>query len=44
MKYAEEYGLEKALEDIESFREKNPDMWPKCNYLEQLVKENKKFN
>ena len=44
MKYAEDYGLEKVLEEIESFRTKNPDMWPKCNYLEELVKENKKFN
>ncbi len=44
MKYAEDYGLEKVLEEIESFRTKNPDMWPKCNYLEKLVKENKKFN
>ncbi len=44
MKYAEEYGLEKVLEEIESFRKENSDMWPKCSFLEQLVKENKKFN
>ncbi len=44
MKYAEDYGLEKVLKEIENFRTKNPDMWPKCNYLEKLVKENKKFN
>ena len=44
MKYAEDYGLEKVLEEIETFRAKNPDMWPKCNYLEELVKENKKLN
>jgi 3-hydroxyacyl-CoA dehydrogenase len=44
MKYAEDYGLEKVLEEIEVFRSHNNDMWPKCNYLEQLVKENKKFN
>ena len=44
MKYAEDYGLEKVLEEIEKFRAENSDMWPKCNYLEQLVKENKKFN
>ncbi len=44
MKYAQDYGLEKVLEEIDSFREKNPDMWPKCSYLEKLVKENKKFN
>ena len=44
MKYAEDYGLEKVFEEIEIFRSKNPDMWPKCNYLENLVKGNKKFN
>ena len=44
MKYAEDYGLEKVLEEIETFRAKNPDMWPKCNYLEELVKKNKKLN
>ncbi len=44
MKYAEDYGLEKVLGEIETYRTKNPDMWPKCKYLEQLVKEKKKFN
>ncbi|MAH74324.1 MAG: 3-hydroxyacyl-CoA dehydrogenase [Alphaproteobacteria bacterium TMED93] len=44
MKYAEDYGLEKVLEEIKNYRTKNPDMWPKCNYLEQLVKEKKNFN
>jgi len=44
MKYAEDYGLVKVLEEIETFRTKNPDMWPKCNYLEQLVKNNEKLN
>ena len=44
MKYAEDYGLVKVLEEIETFRTKNPDMWPKCNYLEQLVKKNEKLN
>ena len=44
MKYAEDYGLDKVLEEIESFRIKNPDMWPKCNYLEKLVQDNKQFN
>ena len=34
----------KVLEDIESFRKNNSDMWPKCNYLEELVKNNKTFN
>ena len=37
-------NLKKALEDIESFRKNNSDMWPKCNYLEELVKNNKTFN
>jgi len=44
MKYAEDYGLEQVLEEIKNYRTKNPDMWPKCNYLEQLVKEKKNFN
>ena len=44
MKYAEDYGLEQVLEEINNYRTKNPDMWPKCNYLEQLVKEKKNFN
>ena len=44
MKYAQDYGLKKVLEDIESFRKNNSDMWPKCNYLEELVKNNKTFN
>ena len=44
MKYAENYGLEKVLEEIESFRTNNSDMWPECNYLVQLVKNNQKFN
>ena len=44
MKYAEDYGLEQVLEEIKNYRAKNPDMWPKCNYLEQLVKEKKNFN
>jgi 3-hydroxyacyl-CoA dehydrogenase len=44
MKYAQDYGLKKVLEDIERFRQKNSDMWPRCNYLEELVKNNKTFN
>ncbi|MAK09254.1 MAG: 3-hydroxyacyl-CoA dehydrogenase [Rhodobacteraceae bacterium] len=44
MQYGQDYGLKKVLEEIEGFRENNPDMWPKCSYLEELVKENKKFN
>ena len=43
MKYAQDYGLEKVLKEIDSFREKNPDMWPKCSYLEKLVNDNNKF-
>ena len=30
--------------EIEGFRKNNPDMWPKCSYLEELVEKNKKFN
>ena len=44
MQYGQDYGLKKVLEEIEGFRKNNPDMWPKCSYLEELVEENKKFN
>ena len=44
MKYAESYGLEKVLEEIEQFRNKNGDMWEKNNYLQDLVREKRKFN
>ena len=44
MQYGQDYGLKKVLEEIEGFRKINPDMWPKCSYLEELVEENKKFN
>ena len=32
------------VKDIKRFRQKDSDMWPKCNYLEELVKNNKTFN
>ena len=44
MKYAEDYGLNKVLKEIETFRSLNSDMWPKSNYLEKIVKEKQKFN
>ena len=44
MKYAETYGLDKVVNEIEKFRSTNSDMWPRCNYLEKIVSENKKFN
>ncbi|MAJ24455.1 MAG: 3-hydroxyacyl-CoA dehydrogenase [Rickettsiales bacterium] len=44
MKYAEDYGLDKVLLEIEEFRKENGDMWPKSNYLENLVNNKKKFN
>ncbi len=44
MKYAEDYGLDKVLKEIEGFRKDNSDMWPNSKYLENLVNNNKKFN
>ena len=44
MKYAQDYGLDKVLEEIETFRSSNSDMWPKCEYLKELVKSKKKFS
>ncbi len=44
MKYAEDYGLDKVLKEIEKFRSLNNDMWPKSSYLEKIAKEGKKFN
>jgi hypothetical protein len=44
MKYAEDYGLDKVLKEIEEFRSLNNDMWPRSSYLEKIAKEEKKFN
>ena len=43
MKYAEDYGLDKVLEEIDSFRQSNNDMWPKSDYLEKIAHTEKKF-
>ena len=44
MKYAEMYGLEKVMEDIENFRNRGDGMWPESNLLEKLAKGSKKFD
>ena len=41
MKYAQDYGLEKVLKEINSFREKTRICIVKCSYLEKLVNDNK---
>ena len=43
MKYAEDYGLDKVLKEIEKFRSRNSDMWPKSRYLEKIINEGGKF-
>jgi len=43
MKYAEDYGLNKVLKEIEKFRALNSDMWPKSSYLEKIINEGGKF-
>ena len=43
MKYAETYGLEKALKEIEGFRNFGDGMWPNSSLLEKLANEEKKF-
>ena len=43
MKYAEDYGLDKALREIESFRDYGDGMWPNSNLLEKLANGEKKF-
>ena len=44
MKYAEDYGLEKVLEEIETFRKKILICGQNVIILQKLVKDNKKFN
>ena len=43
MKYAEDYGLDKVLKEIDQYRSLNGDMWPKCDYLENIVNKGKKL-
>ena len=43
MKFAEEYGLDKALAEINSFREFGDGMWPNSSLLEKLASEGKGF-
>jgi 3-hydroxyacyl-CoA dehydrogenase len=44
MKYAENYGLDIVIKDIESFRKTGDGMWPVCKLLEDLANGKKKFN
>ncbi len=43
MKFAESYGLEKVLKEIENFRNFGDGMWPNSSLLEKLANEGKKF-
>jgi 3-hydroxyacyl-CoA dehydrogenase len=42
MKYAENYGLDIVIKDIESFRKTGDGMWPVCKLLEDLANGKKK--
>ena len=44
MKYAEDYGLDKVVQEMEHFRSMNGDMWPKSNYLDKIATGSKKFD
>ena len=44
MKYAEDYGLDIVIKDIESFRKTGDGMWPVCKLLEDLGNGEKRFN
>ena len=44
MKYAETYGLDKVLEDIEAFRSRGDGMWPESSLLKELAQSKKKFD
>ena len=43
MKYAETYGLDKVLEDIEAFRSRGDGMWPESSLLKDLAQSKKNF-
>ena len=43
MKFAEEYGLDKALDEIRGFRNLADGMWPNSSLLEKLANNEKKF-
>ena len=44
MKYAENYGLNRVVEDIESFRARGDGMWPESKFLNELAKNKNKFD
>ena len=44
MKYAEDYGLNRVVEDIESFRARGDGMWPESKFLNELAKNKNKFD
>ena len=44
MKYAENYGLNKVVKDIESFRARGDGMWPESKFLNELAKNKNKFD
>ena len=44
MKYADMIGLDKILKNIKKYSEEDPRFWSPPKLLEDLVKQNKKFD
>ena len=43
MKFAQDYGLDKVLQEIKNFKKNDDGMWPISSYLEELANSGKKF-
>ena len=43
MKFAQDYGLDNALREIENFRKLGDGMWPNSSLLEKIANVEKKF-
>ena len=44
MKYADDYGLDKILNDLNEFEKEDPIFWKPSNLIKELVRQGKKFN
>ena len=44
MKYADDYGLDKILNDLNEFEKEDPIFWKPSNLIKELVRRGKKFN
>ena len=43
MKYADDYGLDKILNDLNEFEKEDPIFWKPSNLIKELVRQGKKF-